>query len=135
MHPKDWIPVIAKQWAAARRRIDNGGDSKGHRDGWPTATILGKIKEEAAGAGQGARKQHFPEVFTGDVLLLRRSMEGMPIAQREVFEAHFLSSDPVRIRADELGVSVATYWNLLDGAYLYVAGRFSLLEALDKRTA
>lgn len=133
MDVKSMIEPMCREWARQYRRIVQGGvvraDGVFEPDGWPTTTILGKLREERDGAGQGKVSQHFAEVYRGDGLLIRRAMERMPLAEREVLYARHLSRDLVRTQADVLGLSVAGYWSRLDRAYFFLAGRVDAMLA------
>lgn len=136
-HPKEWLTPMMTTWRAQTLRIWTGRRefSRGvaHVDGWPTVTLLGRIRNEGEGASSGgARGQHWPEVYLGDGLLIRRGIEGMPYQPKTVLYAKWLSHEPVREQARLIGVSTATYWSLLDCSYFYLAGRvISLLGERD----
>jgi hypothetical protein len=132
-HPKEWIIPMLRTWrvqylrAATGRRVFPDGHV--HVDGWPTATVLGRIRAEGDGASQrGTVGQHFAEVYTGEALLVWRGMFGMPIAPKEVLFAKTLARDPVRLQAQMLGLKTSAYWSLLDNAYYYLAGRILAIE-------
>lgn len=127
MEIKSTLDPMCREWARQYRRIAQGGvvypDGTFVVDGWPTVTLLGKLREERDGATQGRMSQHFAEVYRGDGLLIWLAMESMPLREREVLYARYLSRDLVRTQADELGISVAQYWSRLDCAYFFLAGR------------
>ncbi len=124
---------MLRVWRVQYLRIHRGykvlADGALHWDGWPTVTVMGKIRTDGEGAGQqGAHTQHFPEVYSKDGLLIWRALEGMPIAPREVLYAKWLSSEPVRVQARFLELPISRYWVLLDNAYYYVAGRIERFD-------
>lgn len=123
---------MLRVWRTQYLRIHRGyrvlPDGTKHWDGWPTVTVMGKIRIDAEGAGQGVRGQSFPEVYTGPGLTIWRAMDGMPIAPREVLHAKWLAGEPVKIQAPILGLKIRTYWILLDNAYYYLAGRIERLD-------
>ena len=133
MDVKSALDPMLREWARQYRRIWLGGvvypDGQFTPDGWPTTTILGKLREERDGATQGRVSQHFDEVYHGDGLLVWRAMERMPIGPRSVIYCKYLCRDLVRTQADEIGISVATYWAMLDRAYYFLAGRLDALTA------
>jgi len=132
-HPKEWLAPMLRTWRVQYLRVATGRrvfpDGHVHLDGWPTATVLGRIRAEGEGAGQrGTVGQHFAEVYTGEALLIWRAMHGMPIGPKEVLYAKTLARDPVRLQAQMLGLKTSAYWSLLDNAYYYLAGRVVVIE-------
>lgn len=130
MNIKSMLEPMCREWSRQYRRIAQGGvirhDGVFEPDGWPTTTILAKLREERDGAGQRRLTQHFAEVYRGDGLLIWRAMDRMPLPERQVLYARFLSRDLVKVQAELLGVSVAQYWTTLDRAYYYLAGRLDV---------
>ena len=134
LEPKEWLPRYLQEWARQYSRIRNAGrwvtDAKGHRvwhfDGWPTATVLGKVRMEGEGAAQGTRAQTFADVYTGDALLVWRAMFDMPISPREVIHAKYLSHEPYREQIKSLGITQGEYWRELDRGYYWIAARLTI---------
>jgi hypothetical protein len=129
-HPRDWLnPMLAVwkvQYLRAMRGYQQFADGMRHFDGWPASTILGKIRAEGEGAGQGGTfKQHFSEVYFGDGLLIWRAMQEMPIGPKEVLYAKLLSYESVSKQIKLLGITWQEHGTRLDCAYYYLAGRLS----------
>jgi hypothetical protein len=128
-HPKEWLHPMLKSWAEQYVRARNGyrtfADGTRHFDGWPVATVLAKIREDGEGAGQGMRRQSYAEVYAGDGLTIWRAMDGMRIDLREVLYARYLSRQPIRQQAQNLGLGERDYFRLLDNAFHYLEGRIS----------
>lgn len=121
MNVKEWLIPLVKAFYAETRRFD--------RDSYPES-CLGRMREERGGFGQGALRQHYPEVRCRDGLMMRRAIEGMPFALRAVLDAHYAAhGDSVTEKAKALGLSKPTYWVKLDCAYYYLAGRIERLDS------
>jgi hypothetical protein len=127
MDVKSMIEPMCREWARQYRRLAQGGvvypDKAFAPDGWPMSTLLGKMREEGAGAAQGRISQHFAEVYSGDGLLIWRAMERMPLLERVVVHGRFLGCEPVKEQAAQIGISPAGYWATLDRAFFFLAGR------------
>ena len=126
-----WVQEMCRRWARAKLRIWNGGDGKGHEDGWPASSIAGRIREEGEGSGQGPLRQHYAEVMVGEALIVARAIEGMAFGQRLCLHLHYLTKAPVREKAKFVGISPAGYWSLLGVAHGQIAGYVQGLEHAD----
>lgn len=120
----EWVTLANIRWGKQKRRIWTGKewyiDSSGKRrydvDGY-ASSLLGRIRDEGAGAGQGQLKQHWDEVFWGDGLEVQRAIPGMsemPFAVGHlqfVFDPEFGLTAPKK--AALLDISTRTYWDEL----------------------
>ncbi len=134
---RDWLPPMMRAWATQYARALNAGRwvrsatgaDQWHFDGLPLATLLGKIRAEGEGAGQGSvRNQRFDEVYHGDGLIIWRAMSGMRIEQREVIHAKYLCRGGYRDHCRLLGISKTAYWGHYNEGHAYIAGRVPLIE-------
>jgi DNA-directed RNA polymerase specialized sigma24 family protein len=122
---------MCRRWARAKLRIWNGGDGKGHEDGWPASSIAGRIRDEGEGLGQGAIRQHYAEVMVGEALIVARALDGMAFGQRLALHLHYLTGASAREKARFVGVSKAGYWTLLGVAHNRVAAFVEGMEYAD----
>lgn len=124
-----WVQEMCRRWARAKLRIWNGGDGKGHEDGWPASSIAGRIRDEGEGLGQGAIRQHYAEVMVGEALLVERVVKGMPFKQRLVLHLHYIiHPGSAKEKAKSAEVSVASYWSILNNAHARIEGFIDALE-------
>lgn len=82
----DWVRTDCRAWGRQKRRIWEGKDWHGNIDGY-AQSLLGRIREEREGAGQGTPAQRWPEVFWGAGLDVQRCLMGMP--ERQFAVLHF----------------------------------------------
>ena len=125
-------------WRTQYLRIVRGykvlPDGMLHFDGFPTTTVLGRIKIDGEGAGQGGTfNQHFAEVYYGDGLVIWRAMQGMPYLPKQVLYAKMLSREPIKEQVKVLGLKTTNYFMLLDNAYYYLAGRIDTEDRKENR--
>jgi len=130
MNVRDWLPPMIRTWAREKQRIATGcrvvppssaDENEGkHFDGWPSTSICASMFEGGRG---GPVHQHFPEVFEGEALVIWRALVGAPIEVFEVIHVHYLTPPPTHRRAAQLGLSERAYYNQLERAYFYLAGR------------
>lgn len=84
---------IAKIWADDQRRILLGGKvyADGYQvvDGWPQLSATSRWNEGDGGSYK-AVKQHFPEVYSKEGLIVRRAIETMTERQRAILWAVYV---------------------------------------------
>lgn len=118
---------LLRLWSREYARIIRGGilfaDGTWHEDGWPRASISGKLKDLGKGTAHTANAQTFAEVYTPDALLVRLAMIGMRPHLVEIIQWHYLVKPPSHRRAKELGISTARYYELVAIAHGYLQGR------------
>jgi hypothetical protein len=123
---------MLRQWAAQKRRAMTGirrfADGGVHEDGWPEISISALAREGGSTGGSGAKGQQFDEVYSGDGLTIWRILSDSPYEVREILFAHFVAAGDAKRKARELQISLPTYWNRLNNAYYYVAGRMDRTE-------
>jgi DNA-directed RNA polymerase specialized sigma24 family protein len=122
--PKDWLEPMILAWRDQVFYMWHGVD------GWSVRNVLARIIEEGAGASHEGRGQRVYEVYHRDGLAIWRAIQGMPYQPRVVLVVHYLADGNAAEKAVALGVKKSRYWDLLDNAYHYLAGR---LEAACER--
>lgn len=76
----------------------------------PVASILGKIQDEAFGAGEGSISRNYAEVFLGDALEFATALKHLPEDKRQFAYVHYCIPQPAKVKAHELGIHQRTYW-------------------------
>jgi hypothetical protein len=77
---------------------------------FPIASLLGRVKEEAEGAGaRGPQERHYAEVFTGDALDFARAWHQLREFDRESAMVHYVIVGLVKEKAFTWGCEVSTY--------------------------
>jgi hypothetical protein len=125
--PDGVLVHLLRLWAREYARIVRGGirfaDGTWHEDGWPRASISGKLKDAEQGETYTARRQNFAEVYSEDALLVRLAMVGMRPYLLEIIQWHYLVKPPAHRRAQALGISTKRYYELVAIAHGYLQGR------------
>jgi hypothetical protein len=121
-----WIRTACRRWGSQKRRIWTGKDWHGNVDGY-AQSLLGRIRDEREGAGQGTSSQRWPEVFWGDGLDVQRAIVGMPETPYCVLHLQFVF-DPdfglsIERRARLLELKRTAYTDALDNAEHFLMGR------------
>lgn len=122
----EWIRRANGIWGRQKRRVWCGHDWHGNVDGY-AQSLLGRIREEREGAGQGTPAQRWPEVYWGDGLDVQRSLFGMPEIPYAVLHMHYVW-DPewnvsITQKARALTIAREAYYNALDRAEYWVWSR------------
>lgn len=104
----DVTDLLCQRWAAERRKVLGLAEPDRAREmvGAPRCTLA----ERAMLTGGGGPRQHFPEVYTGDALIVHRAFKAMPESVGQVFEVHYVSSAPAKVKAHELRMALRAYW-------------------------
>lgn len=123
-----WHEAMYRAWSAQKRAAWAGETKAGHALGWNATSIFGKLKAEKVGAGEGSARIVYPEYFTADALLFRRSIEGLDEDPTIVLHLHGICPTSVSVKSREAGFSPATYWHLLQVGLAYSRGRIPLLD-------
>jgi hypothetical protein len=125
----DWVRLACNRWGRQKRRVWSGRDWHGNVDGY-AQSLLGRIRDEREGAGQGARKQHWPEVYWGDALEVQRVLFGMP--EQQFCALHFQHVwDPewgitAERKARYLSIGRTEYVSLIGRAETWVHARLEV---------
>lgn len=132
----DWVRVACGRWGRQKRRIWAGCDWHGNVDGY-AQSLLGRIRDERDGAGQGVRTQHWPEVFWGEGLDVQRSLSGIAERQFGVLHAHYVW-DPewqvsVARKATLLELKRTEYFSLLEVGETWIHARLDVLAVPDSQ--
>lgn len=133
----DAIHEMCVVYGIQMRRAKLGGyfnrDGSFHYDGAAPRSPADKIRKEGEGAATNQVTQHFAEVLTGEALLVRRALDGMPEHLRHAVDLHYIvpkSWSPVKRKVENLRAlfpryirSRQTYYDALDRAHLWIAAR------------
>lgn len=134
------IDAMCRDWGAAKRRILLGTNSVGDPSGWPTRSILGKIREEAEGAANTPVRQFFQEVMYGNALDIARALDGISFGHYSVAWIHYVIYKPVKRKVlllaqiQEKPISVRSYWLKVDGLHHFIQGRLCAQNSLHNLT-
>lgn len=130
----DWVRADCRAWGRQKRRIWEGHDWHGNVDGY-AQSLLGRIREERDGAGQGTPAQRWPEVFWGSGLDVQRALPGMPERQYAALHFQYVWNPESGITADRkaayLGVKRAEYFNVVTSAEMWIFSRLDLVSRPD----
>jgi hypothetical protein len=133
----DWVRLACNRWGRQKRRIWTGKDWHGNVDGY-AQSLLGRIRDERDGCGQGARSQHWPEVFWADGLDVQRTLMGQP--ERQYAVLHFQHVwDPewgitAAKKASYLDLKRTEYFELVEKAEVWVHARLEgMTESSDSQ--
>lgn len=115
----DWIDRLCINWAKQRRKalgiILPSQFSLREQLGKMNCT-LGNLarSEEGQSSSYCGINQNWPEVYTGDSLIIHRCWNEMPGAWKEVMHVHYVWREiPVKKRAASIDLSVTTYYERL----------------------
>lgn len=130
----DWVRSDCRLWGRQKRRVWEGRDWHGNVDGY-AQSLLGRIREEREGAGQGQITQRWPEVFWGAGLDVQRSLIGMPERQYAVLHFQYVWNPEWGVTTDQkagyLQVSRAQYSIYLGRAETWLHARLEQNGCLD----
>lgn len=122
----EWVRLACQRWGRQKRRIWTGADWHGNPDGY-AQSLLGRIRDEREGAGQGAVTQRWPEVYHGDGLEVQRALQGL--GERRYAVLHFQYVwDPtfnvtVRQKCAYLEIKRTEYFALVERAETWIHAR------------
>lgn len=118
-----------KTWAAQKRSLYV-------EEQQPIASVLGQLKRDrnAAGAGEARMRQKWPEVYTGDGLLVERVVRTLREVPRLVLTYNYVLSwpwrVPIRAQAEDIGIPKREYWTQLEIAENAVDSGLQLLQTV-----
>lgn len=114
-------------WAAQKRQLYIVVEQ-------PVGSILGKIKAERSAAGEGDPKlrQRWPELYTGDGLLVERIVRTLRELPRLTVTYYYVLRWPWRVpipdQAADIGIPRRDYWRHLEVAEAVVDGALQVLQ-------
>jgi hypothetical protein len=116
--PPDFIDLLCIAWAEQRRKalgiILPAMLTPRERLGKLNCT-LGAVREEGEGASYSGKSQNWPEVYTGDSLLVHRCWSGMPRPWAEVMHIHYVWRElHINQRIAYLGLDFRIYYERLN---------------------
>jgi len=132
----DWVRSDCRLWGRQKRRIWEGRDWHGNIDGY-AQSLLGRIREEREGAGQGTPTQRWPEVFWGSGLDVQRALMGMPERQFAVLHFQYVWNPEwgitVERKARYLGIKRTEYFGVVESAETWIHSRLDLRLGPDSQ--
>lgn len=127
----DWVRGDCRLWGRQKRRVWCGHDWHGNVDGY-AQSLLGRIRDEREGAGQGTPAQRWPEVFWGAGLDVQRCLIGMPERQYHVLHFQYVWDPDWGITAERkasfLGMKRTEYFEIVDRSETWVHARLDTAE-------
>jgi hypothetical protein len=121
---RDALDLLCYQWADTRRQLLGLTSPRQAREYLGAIRCsLGNVQRQHDGAASfTAREQQFPEVYTGDALLVNLAVKRMPANLRPWMDLHYTLGRGASNRADLIGVSRNFYWNQVKAAKRFVEG-------------
>jgi hypothetical protein len=129
---EDAIDVLAKSWGRQYRKIRGWEDRRMERATsrefiGAVRSTLGQRRDLHAGATSTGRiEQHFPEVFTGDALLVNNVVKAARHEIREALVLRYAYPAPPEVKASIMNVSIRTYWERVANAKHWLEGRLAV---------
>lgn len=129
---RDQIDYLCDQWAKVRREL------VGLRQPLRASQYIGSIRSTFAdvrdhrggGVAQTNATQFYPELYTGDALLVNRVYKRMPPPLKEIMDLHYVVEEPhsKQLRAEFVGLSRTAYWERVRSAKDRIAGALCVIE-------
>jgi hypothetical protein len=133
---KEWLVPMLRVWAAQRRRVLSGmkalrpslGDPNPgvHFDGWSSTSPAAAPHEGGFGTDI---QQHFPEVYSGDGLIIWRALQGCEYGIWQILHTHWILPGDIDAKIEGLGTGRREYYRMLDEAYIWLAGRVDFIRS------
>lgn len=119
-----WVNEALKDWGRAQFWLMFKGN------GFPSRTMLGKLLEEGAvGAATNQYTREFPEVLTGDNLMVANAVKTLPEYPRALVSVHYVLRLPARDKWRQIGIDRQMYYDVLSGAQVKIANAMEASEA------
>lgn len=115
----DIVDLLCERWAAERRKVL--GLTQPERSSEMVGAPRCTLAERAILTGGGAPRQHFPEVYTGDALIVHRAFKAMPEQIGRVFEVHYVQRAPAKAKAHAMQLALRAYWERVGQAKAIVS--------------
>jgi hypothetical protein len=110
----DEVDTWCEQWAKERRKALGIANLEPRDRLGALRCTLAAIKTDGDNGAYGTVSQQFPEVYLGTALLVNRALKEMNPRWRHIVDMHYtLKWVKASIKARELEVSTASYWQLL----------------------
>lgn len=115
----DWITQRGKDWGRWRNR---------HESGWPSESLMSRIKREGSvGAAIKQHSQHIPvKLMPPEIADFHRVVVTMEEAHRAVVEITYRTKAGRDEKAEALGMSKSRMYQILDQAHGYLSGRLDI---------
>lgn len=118
-----WVNQLCKDWGRAQHWIWFGGV------GLPPRTMLGKLIEEGVvGAAFSSFTMQYPEVLTGDNLLVANAVKTLPETPRTVITVHYVLHVPTKLKYSKLKMTRHSYYATLSAAHINLANAIDAQE-------
>lgn len=108
----DWVDSRCRLWGLARRHLDLKLES------WPES-VWARIRDGIP--PESFAERNFPEVFTGDALLVRRAIPALTDRQRAHIYVHYVVPVPTKEKILRLGHSRENYYQMLAASHRRLA--------------
>lgn len=129
-----WVVNWSHIWGNQKRRVWIGKDWFGNIDGY-AQSLLGRIREERDGTGQGERKQHWPEVYWGRGLDVQRAIPGMRETPYMVGHLHYVWLPEwcwtIPQKAQAIGINKAEYWRELENFETWIHAKLDSVSPCE----
>lgn len=115
----DWIEQACRDWGAERRRVLGiDQEERPWRQIGNHHCTLAEVRrlQHNAGASGGKVEQRWPEVYDGFAATVHRAWQHMPEHPRTVFEIHYITRAPTKLKAESLEISQSEYHQRLAAA-------------------
>lgn len=114
----DAVDLVCFEWARVRRQLLGLDEPALAREFLGALRCsLGNVQRHHDGAGSfTAREQQFPEVYTGDALLVNRAVKTMPPPLAAQLDLHYTLGRGAMRRAELLGIPRRRYLERLRAA-------------------
>lgn len=132
----DFIDLLCINWAEQRRKalgiILGKMLTPKERLGKLNCT-LGAVREEGEGASYSGKSQNWPEVYTGDSLLVHRCWNGMLRPWAEVMHIHYVWRElPIHERVSAVNLDFREYYNRLNLLKPHVDNYINMAKNIKK---
>jgi hypothetical protein len=122
-----WVNAVCKEWGRAQYWLLFG------KGGFPTRTILGKLMEEGVvGAACSQFTMEYPEVLTGDNLVVANAIKTLSEVPRSVVTVHYVFRMPTRLKYAKLGMGRTSYYDTLNLSHVQLA---NAIDAIDSKNS
>lgn len=127
---------LLRKWARQYLRMQRGGilfpDGTWLVDGWPEKSAS-HFSDKAL--PRGNLVQHFPEVYTGDAVLIWRALGGAPERVKTMIVLHYVVRSGAKRAAAVMKISKQRYWQLLEVSHAYIQARLDEYARLERLTS
>lgn len=121
----NWVHAVCKEWGKAQHWLMFG------RRGFGSRTMLGKLIDEGVvGAASNQYTREFPEVLTGENLIVANAIKTLPEWPRAIVSVHYVIRLPAYKKYQRLEIPRSTYYEILSQSHIKIANS---IEAQDRK--